>query len=143
MLRDSSKRYDVVVDLGCGRGDCARSLDGLFATYIGCDVVKYEGFPEQDTIQFRPTDLNHPPYDMNDACADAVVSIETIEHLENPRALVREMVRMARPGGLVIITTPNQLSLMSKLFLVARNQFHAFPGSPRPIPNAHHGPSGG
>ena len=74
MLRDSSKRYDVVVDLGCGRGDCARSLDGLFATYIGCDVVKYEGFPEQDTIQFRPTDLNRPPDDMNDACADAVVS---------------------------------------------------------------------
>jgi 2-polyprenyl-3-methyl-5-hydroxy-6-metoxy-1,4-benzoquinol methylase len=47
-----------------------------------------------------------------------VVSIETIEHLENPRALFRELVRALRPRGLLLVTTPNQLSVLSKLSFV-------------------------
>jgi 2-polyprenyl-3-methyl-5-hydroxy-6-metoxy-1,4-benzoquinol methylase len=54
------------------------------------------------------------------------VSIETIEHLENPRAFFRELTRITRPGGLIVVTTPNQLSLLSKLTLVVKNQFNAF-----------------
>jgi hypothetical protein len=55
-----------------------------------------------------------------------VVAAETIEHLENPRAFVRELTRLARPGGWVVVTTPNQLSLLSKLTLVLKNEFNAF-----------------
>jgi SAM-dependent methyltransferase len=130
VLRDRGRYFNVLVDLGCGRGDSARSLNGLFGMYVGCDVVKYGDFPERDSIQFRLADLNHPPYAVDNALADAVVSIETIEHLENPRSHVREMVRIARPGGLIVVTTPNQLSLTSKSYLVARNQFHAFQEAP-------------
>ncbi len=39
---------------------------------------------------------------------------------------MRELVRLARPGGLVLVTTPNQLSLLSKLTLVVKNRFSAF-----------------
>jgi len=52
--------------------------------------------------------------------------VETIEHLENPRAFVRELTRLARPGGWVVVTTPNQLSLLSKLTLGLKNEFNAF-----------------
>jgi SAM-dependent methyltransferase len=130
VLRGKRDCYGVLVDLGCGRGDCARSLEGLFGTYIGCDVYKYQGFPERGSVQFRPADLNRPPYPVDDSCADAVISIETVEHLENPRALVREMARIVRPGGLVVVTTPNQLSVASKAFFFVRNQFPAFQEAP-------------
>lgn len=55
-----------------------------------------------------------------------VVAVETIEHLENPRAFARELTRLLRPGGYIIVTTPNQLSMLSKLTLVLRNEFNAF-----------------
>ena len=34
----------------------------------------------------------------------------TIEHLENPRAFCRELVRVLKPGGWLVLSTPNQLS---------------------------------
>src|SRR5690606_15358656 len=52
--------------------------------------------------------------------------IETIEHLENPRAFMRELRRVARPGGLVIVSTPNQLSLLSLATLALKGRFSAF-----------------
>lgn len=129
-VRESGSRADVIVDLGCGRGDVARRLEGLYGEYVGCDVVAYEAFPHSRTVRFCEVDLNKPPYPIDGASASVVVSVETIEHVENPRALVREMVRVVRPGGRVIITTPNQLSLAAKLHLVANNQFPAFQEAP-------------
>src|SRR5206468_2548548 len=58
--------------------------------------------------------------------ADVVCCLETIEHVENPRALARLLSRLAKPGGLVIVSTPNQLSLLSKLSLVVNNEFVHF-----------------
>jgi SAM-dependent methyltransferase len=116
--------------MGCGRGDCARHLDGLYDEYIGCDVVAYDAFPHSRAIRFREVDLNKAPYPLDSACAAAVVSVETIEHVENPRLLMREMARIVRPGGLVVVTTPNQLSLASKLHLVVNDEFLAFKEAP-------------
>ena len=65
-----------------------------------------------------------------------VVSIETIEHLENPRALFRELVRALRPGGLLLVTTPNQLSVLSKLCFVLKDRHRSVPE--RALPRAHH-----
>jgi glycosyltransferase involved in cell wall biosynthesis/2-polyprenyl-3-methyl-5-hydroxy-6-metoxy-1,4-benzoquinol methylase len=129
-LRERRARFDVLVDLGCGRGDCARRLDGLYDEYLGCDVVSYEAFPHSRAVRFRETDLNHAPYPLDGASASAVVSVETIEHVENPRLLMREMARIARPGGCIVVTTPNQLSLASKLHLVVKNEFLAFKEAP-------------
>ncbi len=42
---------------------------------------------------------------------DVVVAAEVIEHLENPRCMVRDLFRLCRPGGSVIVTTPNNESL--------------------------------
>lgn len=129
-LGDLHRTFDRIVDLGCGSGSVGRKLAGLYRSYVGCDVVRYSGFHESASVRFQAVDLNQAPFPVETASADAVVSVETIEHLENPRALVREMARIARPGGWVLVTTPNQLSLASKLSLVLRNQFQAFREAP-------------
>jgi ubiquinone/menaquinone biosynthesis C-methylase UbiE len=48
--------------------------------------------------------LNTP---FKDGCFDVVVSGEFIEHLEQPEDLIKEMVRLAKQGGLMIISTPH------------------------------------
>jgi 2-polyprenyl-3-methyl-5-hydroxy-6-metoxy-1,4-benzoquinol methylase len=119
----------TVVDVGCGTGSLARSLAGVFQRYVGCDLVAYEGFPVECWATFIQADLDQPPYPIADGSGDVVVAVETIEHLENPRRFVRELARIATPQGLVIVTTPNQLSVLSKLTLLFKNQFNAFQDS--------------
>ncbi|HEX8763911.1 MAG TPA: class I SAM-dependent methyltransferase, partial [Candidatus Acidoferrum sp.] len=46
---------------------------------------------------------------------DAVVSTEGIEHLENHYSFLREMHRILKPGGSLILTTPNITALRSRV----------------------------
>jgi 2-polyprenyl-3-methyl-5-hydroxy-6-metoxy-1,4-benzoquinol methylase len=86
--------------------------------------VRYEDFPAE--AEFTQVDLDTGRVSLPDASADVVAAVETIEHLENPRAFMRELVRLAKPGGWVVVTTPNQLSLLSLLTLVTKQRFNAF-----------------
>jgi 2-polyprenyl-3-methyl-5-hydroxy-6-metoxy-1,4-benzoquinol methylase len=122
-LRSAGAR-GTIVDVGCGTGRFRRYVDGLFTTYIGIDVIRHDGLPGD--VTFLPADLDHDPLPLADGAADCAAAIETIEHLENPRAFCREMARILRPGGMLVVTTPNQVSLLSLLSLVARQQFDAF-----------------
>ncbi|MFM2061310.1 MAG: hypothetical protein RLZZ507_980 [Cyanobacteriota bacterium] len=118
----------VLVDVGCGSGRLWSFVGNLSNRYIGVDVIRYPDLPAE--IEFVPLNLDTGKAPLPDSFADVVCAVETIEHLENPRAFVRELVRLAKPGGLVIVTTPNQLSLLSKLTLVIKNQFNAFQEAP-------------
>jgi 2-polyprenyl-3-methyl-5-hydroxy-6-metoxy-1,4-benzoquinol methylase len=118
----------TLLDVGCGTGSLWSCTRDRFDCYIGADVVRYDGFPE--SAVFHEVDLDSGRVPLSDGAADVVAAVETIEHVENPRAFVRELSRLTRPGGWVIVTTPNQLSLLSKLTLVVKNQFSAFQERP-------------
>ncbi|HEX6976138.1 MAG TPA: methyltransferase domain-containing protein [Vicinamibacterales bacterium] len=112
-----------LVDVGSGGGALWAYVRGRFTGYIGIDGVAFDGFPSDGRLVLADLDTAVP---LATGSADAVVSVETIEHLENPRAFVRELVRIARPGAPVVITTPNQLSALSLLTLLTRRQFGSF-----------------
>lgn len=114
----------VLADVGCGTGNLWHAVGARFQRCIGVDVLRYEGLPAD--VDFRACDLDRAPLPIGTGKADAAVALETIEHLENPRALMRELVRIVRPGGCVVVTTPNQLSLLSVVTLVAKQRFSAF-----------------
>jgi 2-polyprenyl-3-methyl-5-hydroxy-6-metoxy-1,4-benzoquinol methylase len=115
---------ECVADVGCGQGDFYGYVRLRFARYIGIDAVRYEDFPEQ--AEFRQLDLDSGGLPLADGSADVVAAIEVIEHLENPREFMRKLVRVAKPGGWVIVTTPNQLSWLSLLTLIVKHRFQAF-----------------
>jgi SAM-dependent methyltransferase len=127
-IRTRHQGGGTLLDVGCGSGALWDAVGDHFDRYLGVDVVRYDGFPDRGT--FLEADLEAGRVPWPDASADVVAAVETIEHLENPRAFVRELTRLARPGGLVVVTTPNQLSLSSKLTLVLKNQFGAFQEAP-------------
>ena len=56
-------------------------------------------------VDARPGDAQRIP--LPDDSVDVVVSFETIEHVEDPNAFLDECQRVLRPGGTLVISTPN------------------------------------
>jgi 2-polyprenyl-3-methyl-5-hydroxy-6-metoxy-1,4-benzoquinol methylase len=130
-LADRRIAGGCLVDVGCGGGALRPFAQGHFDRYVGMDGVRYADFP--DDAEFYQVDFDcGAPLPAGDAIADVVAAVETIEHLENPRALARELVRLVKPGGWVILTTPNQRSLLSLLTLTTKGRFSAFQDSHYP-----------
>jgi 2-polyprenyl-3-methyl-5-hydroxy-6-metoxy-1,4-benzoquinol methylase len=114
----------VLADIGCGTGGLWEALRGRFQSCAGVDAVRYDGLPAD--VAFHAADLDATTLPLPDACVDVAAAVEVIEHLENPRRFVRELARIVRSGGWVVVTTPNQLSALSLLTLVVKGQFSAF-----------------
>lgn len=117
-----------LLDVGCGSGRLWPFVRERFRTYTGVDVVPYEGFPEAG--RFVAVDVDTGAIPLPDASFDVVASVETIEHLDGPRRFFAELARLVRPGGWLVITTPNQLSLHSLVSLALRGYFAAFGEAP-------------
>lgn len=113
-----------LVDVGCGGGGLHRAVGARCASYCGIDAVRYDGL--SGDVEFHCVDLDQPAWSLPPAAADIVAAVETIEHLENPWAFMRQLAALAVPGGLVLVTTPNQLSGLSLLTLLLKRRFSAF-----------------
>lgn len=113
-----------IADVGAGEGRFLGAARHLCTSYVAVDVLRHPGLASD--AEFMSADLDREAIPLSDSSVDAAVAIEVIEHLENPRAFVRELVRIVRPGGWIAVTTPNQLSLLSLLSLIVNGQFAAF-----------------
>ena len=121
-----------LLDVGCGVGNLRSRVRAMCERYVGADAVRHDGFPVD--AEFVLANLDAGSVTLPDGSCDVVACVETIEHVENPRALMRELVRLAAPGAWLVVTTPNQLSLHSKLSLLARNEFSHFRELPGEYP---------
>jgi 2-polyprenyl-3-methyl-5-hydroxy-6-metoxy-1,4-benzoquinol methylase len=99
------------LDAGCGAGTLAK-----FLTLRGQRVVGVDAFAVPVTLatgivpeaRFLVADLNEPlPF--ADESFDLVLSYEVIEHLTRPEVFAKEALRVLRPGGAVVLKTPNRL----------------------------------
>jgi SAM-dependent methyltransferase len=118
----------LVVDAGCGEGYGAALLASHTRTVVGLDY---------DAPALARAVRQHPPVGgfarsnvvalpLADACVDVVVSLQVIEHIWTPHDLLHEAARVLRPGGLMLLTTPNRLTFSPGLRRGERptNPFH-------------------
>jgi SAM-dependent methyltransferase len=95
-----------VLDVGCGVGTTTRLLREAGFDAVGTDtsarfLPDEPGFFVADFA--RRTDLQ-------DGAFAAAGALNVIEHVADPRAFLDELVRVVRPGGLVVICSPNLTS---------------------------------
>jgi SAM-dependent methyltransferase len=125
-----------VLDAPCGDGALARELAGHGWRVCAADIEPV-GL-DDDRIRFVRLDLDEPlPFP--DGAFDAVVSLEGIEHLLSPARYLAELCRVLRPGGRLVVTTPNVNNVQSRWHYLVSGRFSGF----RPIVRRALGDDGG
>ncbi len=113
------------LDIGSGGGQLLRLIAARYSlTPFACDYLN--GLMETPGQKVELVDLNRESLPYPDGHFGLVTCIETIEHLENFRALVREIYRVLKPGGLAVISTPNVLNLRSRLRYFSSGFYNLF-----------------
>ncbi len=116
-----------VLDAPCGAGFFAHAL-----REAGCQVSAADLDDRAAPLlggAFRNVNLAGPlPW--ADGTFDAVFTIEGIEHLENRYAFLRELARVLKPSGTLVVTTPNTVNLRSRVRFLGSGFFHQ---DPRPL----------
>lgn len=97
-----------LLDIPAGTGPLRQE-----ALRLGYDVVAVDLFPGADFVGVRADACD--PFPFVDRAFDVVVSLEGIEHFENQTAFLRECARVLRPGGRLLLTTPNILHFNARL----------------------------
>ena len=113
-----------ILDYGAGTGELTRRILATrrFRSVHSADIMPApSGLELNWTAQDLNKDLELPPESF-----DVVVSAEVIEHLENPRGMVRDLYRVLKKGGTAIITTPNNESWRALIALVFRGHYVQF-----------------
>ena len=97
-----------VLDIACGEGYGSASLLAAGAeSVIGVDVSPEACAHARARYGLDAREGSAEAIPLPDASVDVIVSFETIEHLTTPDLFVKECRRVLRPGGQLIISTPN------------------------------------
>lgn len=113
------------LDIGSGGGQLLRLIAARYSlTPHACDFI--DGLMETPDQKVDLVDLNRDALPYPDNHFGLVTCIETIEHLENFRSLLREIYRVLKPGGMTVISTPNVLNLRSRFRYFSSGFYNLF-----------------
>lgn len=98
-----------IVDMPSGEGALTQRLLRAGYENIVCADIQFDAIAVKDRVTCVQVDLRQT-LAFADGEFDAVFCIECIEHLENPYHLMRELSRITKPGGQIILSTPNIMS---------------------------------
>lgn len=106
--------HDRVLDIGCADMPNRYLMN---KTVIGLDLVRPSVIPE-NYEQWIVADATAIGSDIADEPFDVVIAGEVIEHLEKPIDALRAWKMQLRPGGLLLLSTPNPNSLIERLLTI-------------------------
>jgi SAM-dependent methyltransferase len=110
-----------LLDAGCGRYmKYCKDLSGT-ATVVGLDFERPETENRRSPYGVRG-DLHCIPFRANSF--DMVISRSVVEHLDDPARVFREWSRVLRPGGKVVIVTPNRYDYVSLIAAFTPHRLH-------------------
>lgn len=104
------QKTDRVLDVGCGAGNMLERIEaertGIDLSQTMIERARRKLGPDVDLRKMSAEALDFP-----DSSFDKVLCSEVIEHLLNPEAVLKEIGRVLKPGGLAAVSIPNEFLL--------------------------------
>jgi len=94
------------LDLGAGSGALSERLTDIGFEVVACDK-DVSRLGNESRFAVEKFDIEHDWSPLAGLRFKLIVAVEVIEHLENPRQLIRKCKDYLEPDGRIIITTPN------------------------------------
>jgi len=110
-----------ILDIGCGWGDFEEVLEQVKLPYLGIDVNKEAiEICRKKGLNCKLQNLNqwnNPSTSLRTSFQkfDCITFFQVIEHLKDPISLLKSAKKLLKPGGIILITTPNNDSPLRKL----------------------------
>jgi 2-polyprenyl-6-hydroxyphenyl methylase / 3-demethylubiquinone-9 3-methyltransferase len=121
---DKSVRYPLAgksaLDVGCGAGLLCEPLVRLGAQVTGVDAAPENIEAAKAHAALSGLDIHYRAGELAEqdlGTFDLVTCMEVIEHVSDPAIFVGQLAAHLKPGGLLILSTPNRTAA-SRLFLV-------------------------
>ncbi|KAA2259536.1 methyltransferase domain-containing protein [Solihabitans fulvus] len=101
----------TVLDAGCGEGYGAQLIAGTAARVLALDYDEFtaahvaRAYPDLAVLRGNLADLP-----VRSSSVDVVANFQVIEHLWSQEGFLAECARVLRPGGRLLVTTPNRLT---------------------------------
>lgn len=127
---DFAKKYlkpdFIVLDAACGTGYGSEILASSVRKVVSLEISDHaldwgRSHHQKSNIEFKKADLNEP-IDLPDNYFDAIISFETLEHVENQENMLAEFKRVLKHGGVLIISSPDREIITEKGG--TNNEFH-------------------
>ena len=109
------RKGDKFLEIGYGRGEFLDSFKQLGLDCFGVDLSNYSA-ANLKNIKVQKVDISKDKLPYEDNCLDVVYHKSLIEHLYSPDQLMKETYRVLKPGGRVIILTPDWVSQMKVFY---------------------------
>lgn len=100
-----------LLHIGTGEGDYDRMLANFAESVVACDINEIElAFASElnrdvENLEYQVQDAQSMSYE--DESFDLVVAIDVVEHVLDSEAMIREISRVLKPGGLGVISFPS------------------------------------
>lgn len=121
-----AKPTDVVLDLGCGRGDNAVYFSQKAKKVIGVDIKKWKewGKLKSKKLEFLISDARDLPF--KDESFDVVFTKDTLHHILDKEKVLKEIKRVTKKEGRIYIVEVNRYNPIAYIHLTLMGHHEHF-----------------
>jgi len=114
VLWPNTLRNKSMLDVGCGIGSLLDMTRNISGSQIGVEPC----VPYLESLTTRGYQVFSSLNDASETCKSTIdwaFSVQVIEHVDNPREFLQEILCLLKPGGKALISTPNRNDILMSL----------------------------